>query len=95
MNILSLPNLISILTGFRYRFPYEVGNNITLRPGAPYDNKTIEGWTSQVFRPFTLSCVLSVALHPPAAALGMPECVILKLLDRRFGYEVRDDETER
>ncbi|KAE8146932.1 hypothetical protein BDV25DRAFT_169521 [Aspergillus avenaceus] len=72
--------------------PYVTGNTITLRLDTPCTQQptTITGQITQVFEPFTLSSAMVIILDYPSLGLGGE--VALKLFDRRFATQFREDE---
>lgn len=67
-----------------------VGNTIILRLEAPYNQQEVSAKITRVFAPFTLSSSMVVLLDSPA--LGLEGHMVLKLYDRRFAAQLREDE---
>ncbi|KAJ5296096.1 hypothetical protein PENANT_c021G08032 [Penicillium antarcticum] len=70
--------------------PYVVGNTIELHLNTPHDGQTTKAKIIKVFEPFTLSCVMVVRLEYPD--FDMEGDLVLKLFDRRFATQLREDE---
>jgi hypothetical protein len=67
-----------------------VGNTVDLQLHSPYDGQTTKATIIKVFEPFTLSCVMVVRLD--CHTLELEGDMVLKLFDRRFATQLREDE---
>ncbi|PWY68429.1 hypothetical protein BO70DRAFT_300637, partial [Aspergillus heteromorphus CBS 117.55] len=69
--------------------PYRVGNPIELDlvNDNEYAFDTVRGRITQVFEPFSRSCVVSIHIEPPDDRFQGP--LLLKVFDRRFAYYLR------
>lgn len=72
------------------RSPYTVGNTIKIQLKEPYDGQTIHAKIMEVFEPFTLSCVMVVRLA--CSSLALEGDMVMKLFDRRFATQFRQEE---
>ena len=76
----------------RCRCPYVVGNTITLgiKEESTQHHRAVKAVITKVIEPFTFSPVVEVFLESPAS--GLVGHMILKLYDRRFATQLREDE---
>ncbi|KAJ5097381.1 hypothetical protein N7456_008102 [Penicillium angulare] len=72
------------------RCPYVVGNVVTLQLKTPFDGQRIDARIIKVFEPFTLSSVMVV--RPACPTTTWEGDMVLKLFDRRFATEFRQNE---
>lgn len=76
----------------RRRCPYVVGNTIKLQieeRSYPPD-RAVSATITKLFEPFTLSSVMLALLDSPPC--GLEGYIVLKIFDRRFATQLREDE---
>ncbi|KAJ6188445.1 hypothetical protein N7519_003353 [Penicillium mononematosum] len=77
-----------------FECPYAVGNVIKIHLKTPDGlEATADANVIKVFEPFTLSSVMLIRMA--CSALGLEDDMILKLFDRRFATQLREDEKIR
>lgn len=77
-----------------FRCPYTVGNVIKIHLKTPDElEATEDAKIIKVFEPFTLSCV--VLIQMTCSTLKLEGNMVLKLYDRRFAAQLREDEKIR
>jgi hypothetical protein len=74
-----------------HRHPYSHGARLSLRI-EEHSLSSLDATVIKVFKPFTLSCVLAVQLNYPQLRLNGK--YILKLYDRRFATQLREEEVD-
>ncbi|KAJ5100271.1 hypothetical protein N7456_006323 [Penicillium angulare] len=71
--------------------PYVAGNSIALRLKTPHNEAQVDAKIVRIFEPFTLSCVMVVRIDCPALDLDGNDDIVLKVFDRRFAKQARDN----
>ncbi|CAE6404614.1 unnamed protein product [Rhizoctonia solani] len=80
------------LLSTKFPCPYVLGATFTLEISSPQGASFLaEAKVVHAYAPFTVSPVMRVALSTQSTGTTLPGEAVLKIYDRRFAHEIRDD----